>query len=256
MFAFPSPFHRAPNQKKKYPYVHPVLFPSPAPATYMRACRWPRPAYSTAAPLESPWHRHPSLPWLASPTEIQNLGVAALGDKDVGRLDVAVDDSFGMSRIKCIGNLDSQRQHQLGFHRLPGDAMLQRQPIQKFHGDERTPVLFGDFMDGTDVGMIQGRSRLRFALEPAQSLRVFRNLVRQELQGDKAVQLYVLGLVDDTHAATAEFLDGAIMRNRLANKRIGTGHVAAHLRARKESSQRSQTKYVSVLAQHEKSKIR
>ena len=79
--------------------------------------------------------------------------------------------------------------------------------------------------------MIQGRSRLRFALEPAEGLRVFRNLVRQELQGDKAVQLYVLGLVDHTHPATAEFFDNAKMRNGLANKRIGAGH-AQHILGR------------------------
>jgi hypothetical protein len=48
-------------------------------------------------------------------------------------------------------------------------------------------------------------------------LRVFRNLVRQELQGDKAVQLYVLRLVDHTHPATAEFLDNAVVRDGLTN---------------------------------------
>jgi hypothetical protein len=30
-------------------------------------------------------------------------------------------------------------------------------PDKKLQGDERTPVRFGDFMDITDVAMIQGR---------------------------------------------------------------------------------------------------
>jgi hypothetical protein len=48
-------------------------------------------------------------------------------------------------------------------------------------------------------------------------LRVLSNLVRQELQGDKAAQLYVLSLIDNTHAATAQLLDNAVVRNGLAD---------------------------------------
>ena len=101
--------------------------------------------------------------------------------------------------------------------------MLQRQPVQKFHGDECLPVLLANVMDRADVGMIQGGSRLRFTLEAAESLRVLGNFFGQEFQGDEAVQLYVLGFVDDTHPAAAEFFDDAIMGNRLANKRIELG---------------------------------
>jgi hypothetical protein len=49
------------------------------------------------------------------------------------------------------------------------------------------------------------------------------------LQLRKAVQLYVLRLVDYTHPATAEFFDNAKMRYRLANKRIEAGHAQHNL---------------------------
>ena len=97
--------------------------------------------------------------------KIQNLGVSALGDKDVGGLDVAVDDAFGVGCIECVGNLDGQRQNQLGFHRTPGDAVLQRQAVQKLHGDERFAVLVVNFVDGADVRMIQCGGSLGFALK-------------------------------------------------------------------------------------------
>jgi hypothetical protein len=67
------------------------------------------------------------------------------------------------------------------------------------------------------LGWFRGRGGLRFALEASQSLRVFRNLVRQELQGNKTVQLYVLSFVDDTHPAAAELLDDAVMRDGFAD---------------------------------------
>jgi len=47
--------------------------------------------------------------------KVENLGVAALGRKDVGRFDVAMDDAFRVRRIQRIGDLDGQRQSQLGF---------------------------------------------------------------------------------------------------------------------------------------------
>ena len=77
--------------------------------------------------------------------------------------------------------------------------------------------LLPDFMDRADVGMIQSGSSLRFALEAAQRLWIFGDLVGQEFQGDKAVQLQVLGLVNHAHPAAAELLDDAVVRDGLAD---------------------------------------
>ena len=73
--------------------------------------------------------------------------------------------------------------------------------------------------------MIQGGRGLRFALESGESLRIFCHLFGQELQGHKAVESSVLGLVDDTHPAAAEFLNDAIVRDGLADERVGGWHV-------------------------------
>ena len=65
--------------------------------------------------------------------------------------------------------------------------------------------------------MVQSRSGLRFALETGEGLRISSDLIGQELQGDEAMQPGVLGLVHDTHPATTEFLDDAVVRDGLAN---------------------------------------
>ena len=79
------------------------------------------------------------------------------------------------------------------------------------------PSCFADFVDGADVGMIQSGRRSRLAPEAFQRLRIFGQLVGQELQGDEAAELSVLGLVDHTHPAAAELLDDAVVRNGLAD---------------------------------------
>src|ERR1022692_979111 len=82
----------------------------------------------------------------------------------------------------------------LSLHDALPISVLQRHSVQKLHGDEGLPMLIVNFVDGADVRMVQRGSRLRLALKAGQSLRVLGNLVRQELQGSKAAQLYVLGL--------------------------------------------------------------
>ena len=83
----------------------------------------------------------------------------ALGDEDVRRLDVAMDNAGGVSRIQCVGDFDSKREQSLSFERTARYAVLQRHPVQKLHGDERLIIVFADFVDRADVGMVQcGRS--------------------------------------------------------------------------------------------------
>src|ERR1700687_5600449 len=148
-------------------------------------------------------------------SKVQNLGVAAFGDKDVGWLDVPVDDAFCVGRVKRVRNLDSQRQNQLSFQRSASNAVLQRQAIQKFHGDERLAVLVVNFVDGADVGMIQCGGRLGYALKATECLRVFGYVVGQELEGHKATEFDILSLVDHTHPSAAQLLDDAVMRDGL-----------------------------------------
>ena len=78
-------------------------------------------------------------------------------------------------------------------------------------------MLVVDFMDGANVRMVQRRSGLSLALEAAESLRIFGDFIGQELESDEAAEFYVLGFIDDTHAAAAELLGNAVMRNGLAD---------------------------------------
>ena len=89
--------------------------------------------------------------------------------------------------------------------------MLQGHAIQELHGDEGLAFVLANVMDGADVGMVQRRRGLCFALETRQGLRIVGEFLGQEFQGHEAVQARVFGLVHHTHAAAAELFDDPIM---------------------------------------------
>ncbi len=91
--------------------------------------------------------------------------------------------------------------------------MLEGLTVKKLHCDERLLMLVVNFVDGADVRMVQCGGCLGFALKPAERLRVFGDVVGQELKGDKAVELDILSLIDHTHPAAAEFLNDAVVRD-------------------------------------------
>jgi hypothetical protein len=145
--------------------------------------------------------------------------MTALRNEDVGGLDVAMDDAFAVSGVEGVCDLNGQHQQSLGFQRTPGNLMLQRQPFQILHRHEALVTLLGNLVNGANVGMVQGRSGLRLTLEASEGLRILGDLIGQELQGDKAVQFYILSLVNHTHPATAQPLDDAVVRDCLADHR-------------------------------------
>ena len=46
-------------------------------------------------------------------SEVEHLGMPALGDEDIRRLDVTMHDALGVRRIQRIGDLDGQSQQSL-----------------------------------------------------------------------------------------------------------------------------------------------
>ena len=65
--------------------------------------------------------------------------------------------------------------------------------------------------------MIQGGSGPRFPAKPFQHRRVLGDQLGQKFKRHHPAQLGVLGLVNHTHPAAAEFLDDAVVRDGMAN---------------------------------------
>ena len=107
--------------------------------------------------------------------------MAALGDKNVGWLDVAMNDAFRVSGVESFSNFGREGEQSLQLQRATADAMLERGAFKIFHGDEGLSVLLADVVNRADIGMIQCGRGLCFALETGECLRVSGNFLRQEL---------------------------------------------------------------------------
>src|SRR5436309_722036 len=141
--------------------------------------------------------------------KVENLGLAALRDEDIGGLDIAVNDSFRVRSVQRVRNLNGEVEERLGFERLPCGPVLERLALQQLHGDKRLAFVLIDVVDGADVRMVERGSSLRLSPEAFQGLMILRQGFWQELQCDEAMELGVFGLVDHAHAAATELLKDA-----------------------------------------------
>ena len=81
--------------------------------------------------------------------------------------------------------------------------MFQRHPVQILHGNERTIPFLSDFVDGADIGMVEGRRRSGFPAESFQRLLILSQFFGEEFQRHKSAQFDVLGLIHHAHPAAA-----------------------------------------------------
>ena len=148
----------------------------------------------------------------------------AFRHKNVGGLDVAVNDAFAVRRIERVGNFDRQVEHFVNAQRFRLYAAPQSLALQKLHGDEDSAVLLADVVDRADVWVAQRRGSLGFPAKPFECLAIAVHIVRQQFERYKAAQTRVFGLVHHPHAAAAEVFKKAVMRDGLPQEWVGTVH--------------------------------
>ena len=86
--------------------------------------------------------------------EIQELGLAARGHENVGGLEVAMNDAFLVRGIQRVGDLHTNLDDGLDCKNTPGDTFLERFTLEQLHHDERLPIVFPNFVNSADVGMV------------------------------------------------------------------------------------------------------
>ena len=120
-----------------------------------------------------------------------------------------MDDAPGVGVFERFGYLAAVSNHLLRTHWRVRRS--QCSSLDMLHGDEDKPVLFTDFVDGADVGMVEGRGHLGLADQACASRLVASHLGRQDLQNDIAVQPFIPGKISHTHAASPDGFDDVVM---------------------------------------------
>ena len=145
------------------------------------------------------------------------LAWTELSHKNVGGLDVAVNDALGVSGIESPGDVNCQFEQLFRGKRPAQNALAQRHPFQQFHHDEILTLLLADLVDGANVRVVERRSGASLALETFQGRGIRAEFGRKKLQRYVPAEGFVLGLVDNAHSTTAQFLDDAVVRDGLAD---------------------------------------
>ena len=134
---------------------------------------------------------------------MQELYLTSIGQEDVGRFDVAVDDPFGVGRVERVSKLRTQLEHIGSLERMPPQMLAERHAPNHLHDEKRLPLMLADVVQRADVRVVELRDRPRFPLEPLAAFGIVGEVRRQDLDGDGPVQPGVGRLVDLAHATRA-----------------------------------------------------
>jgi hypothetical protein len=119
--------------------------------------------------------------------------------------------------VQCIGDLDAKFQDVPQLHGTLFNLVLEGLSLQEFHGNKDLPLVLANLINSANIGMVERRCGAGFPLKSCECLTVLGQLSGKEFQSHKATEFDILSLVDDTHAAAAELLDDAIVRDSLAD---------------------------------------
>ena len=97
------------------------------------------------------------------------------------------------------------------------DSFVEALPFDERHCNERAAVGLLDGMDRADVGVIERGGCFRFPLEALAAFFILEQVGGEEFQRYGAVELGVLGFVDNTHPAFTEFFGDSVVANGLAD---------------------------------------
>ncbi len=154
--------------------------------------------------------------------EIQHLGLVAVGHKNVGGLDIAMNNAFRVRRFQRVRDLDGQLEQHIHRESLLPDPQLERLPFEQLHGDEIAAIGLPDLVDGADIRMVQSRRRAGFTLKALQRRSVFFQFSRQEFQGYVPAKIHVFGFIHHAHAAATKLVQDAVVRDGFARDQQST----------------------------------
>ena len=153
--------------------------------------------------------------------KVGDLGPAFSVQEHVGRLEVTMNDPLGVGRLHGAGQLLDQDGRLARRVRLAVQAPRQGTALDPLHRQERLAFVLAHLEHLDDAGVPHAGGEFRFDAE-ARSLLLAGGVARKDhLQRRGTVQGQVPGLVDDAHAAAADFGEDLVARDGHAHRGAG-----------------------------------
>ena len=111
-------------------------------------------------------------------------------------------------------------------HRSAREPVAQGFAVEQFHDGERRAVFGPGVMKRQDVGMRQRGDGLRFAIESREPLRIARDRLGQNLDGDVAIEARIARAIHLAHPTSAKRIEDFVAAEPAAG---GQGHGALSL---------------------------
>ena len=118
-----------------------------------------------------------------------------------------------------VDDLQRELERLIERKRAPAHEFFQRLAVDVLHHEEEHIFDFIDFVDRADVRMIDGGRGASFSQEPGAGFLVADEIGGERFDGDGAMELCILGLVDHTHPAFSNFLGYAVVEYGFSNHR-------------------------------------
>src|ERR1035437_515540 len=119
-----------------------------------------------------------------------------------------MNDALVVGELKRIADLRHDGQRFARRDAAIDEQLSQVYAVHIFHHEEMHAARLAELVEGDDTGMVELRERLGFASKTFGKGRVAADAGRENFERDEAIQSWLPGLVDGTHAALAnEFKD-------------------------------------------------
>ncbi len=145
-------------------------------------------------------------------SKIEHLDQPRIGDADICRLQIPMNDAGIVDGLERRRDLDSMVDHGARGERVVPYGVGEGRAFHVFHDDEDPAVRFPDIEDGRDVGMLDGARDAGFAQENPASGFVRDPILMDDLERNHAAQALVLSAVHGAHATGADPVEDPIVR--------------------------------------------
>jgi len=137
-------------------------------------------------------------------SEVQDLHLTVGADEHVFRFQVAMHDALVMRGGEAARDVAGELQRFLLRQCASRQSIAERLALKEFSHRERRPVDAAEVVDRENIRMRERRDGFRLPLESLQRLGIGRQVPRQDLDGDVAVEFRVARPVDLAHSSSAQ----------------------------------------------------